>query len=51
MNKRALILKVIAKLRSELAVYFRAAQNSRVEATDEWTTGQTCGLAGFDVGE
>ena len=35
MNKRALIQKIIAKLTSELAVYFRAAQNSRAEATHE----------------
>jgi transcription elongation GreA/GreB family factor len=35
MNKRALIQKIVAKLTSELAVYFRAAQNSRAEATHE----------------
>jgi transcription elongation GreA/GreB family factor len=35
MNKRALIQKVIAKLNEELAVYFRAAQASRTEATHE----------------
>ena len=35
MNKRALIRKIVAKLTSELAVYFRAAQNSRAEATHE----------------
>jgi transcription elongation GreA/GreB family factor len=35
MNKRALIQKVIAKLNVELAVYFRAAQASRTEATHE----------------
>jgi len=35
MNKRALIEKIIAKLTSELAVYFRAAQASRAEATHE----------------
>ena len=35
MNKRALIQKIVEKLRSELGVYFRAAQNSRAEATHE----------------
>ena len=35
MNKRALIQKIITKLTDELAVYFRAAQNSRAEATHE----------------
>jgi len=35
MNKRALIQKVVAKLTSELSVYFRAAMNSRAEATHE----------------
>lgn len=35
MDKRALIQKIIAKLLSELEVYFRAAQASRAEATDE----------------
>jgi transcription elongation GreA/GreB family factor len=35
MNKRALIQKIIAKLNEELAVYFRAAQASRAEATHE----------------
>jgi len=35
MNKRALIQKIVAKLTSELEVYFRAAQNSRAEATHE----------------
>lgn len=35
MNKRALIQKIVAKLNSELAVYFRAAMNSRAEATHE----------------
>ena len=35
MNKRALIQKIVAKLTSELGVYFRAAQNSRAEATHE----------------
>jgi transcription elongation GreA/GreB family factor len=35
MNKRALIEKIVAKLASELEVYFRAAQNSRAEATHE----------------
>ena len=35
MNKRALIRKIVAKLTNELAVSFRAAQNSRAEATHE----------------
>lgn len=35
MNKRALIQKIIKQLTSELEVYFRAAQNSRAEATHE----------------
>ena len=35
MNKRALIKKITAKLAEELAVYFRAAQFSRAEATHE----------------
>jgi len=35
MNKRALIQKIVAELTSELGVYFRAAQNSRAEATHE----------------
>ena len=35
MNKRALIKKIIARLTDELAVYFRAAQFSRAEATHE----------------
>jgi transcription elongation GreA/GreB family factor len=35
MNKRTLIQKIIAKLTSELEVYFRAAQASRAEATHE----------------
>ncbi len=35
MNKRALIGKIVARLTDELAVYFRAAQNSRAEATHE----------------
>lgn len=35
MNKNAVIAKIIAKLTSELEVYFRAAQNSRAEATHE----------------
>ncbi|MDD5139858.1 MAG: GreA/GreB family elongation factor [Verrucomicrobiales bacterium] len=35
MNKRALIKKITAKLTSELAIYFRAAQFSRAEATHE----------------
>lgn len=35
MNKRSLIQKIITKLNEELAVYFRAAQASRAEATHE----------------
>ena len=35
MNKRALINKIVAKLTSELEVYFRAAQSSRAEASHE----------------
>jgi transcription elongation GreA/GreB family factor len=35
MNKRAVIQKIVAKLTSELGVYFRAAMNSRAEATHE----------------
>lgn len=35
MSKRALIQKIIAQLTSELGIYFRAAQNSRAEATHE----------------
>lgn len=35
MNKRALIQKIVARLTSELEVYFRAAQASRAEATHE----------------
>lgn len=35
MNKRALIGKIVGRLTDELAVYFRAAQNSRAEATHE----------------
>ena len=35
MNKRAVVKKIIAKLASELEVYFRAAQASRAEATHE----------------
>jgi transcription elongation GreA/GreB family factor len=35
MNKRALIKKIVARLTSELEVYFRAAQASRAEATHE----------------
>jgi transcription elongation GreA/GreB family factor len=35
MNKRALIKKIIARLTDELAVYFRAANASRAEATHE----------------
>jgi len=35
MNKRALIRKIVARLTDELAVYFRAAQASRAEATHE----------------
>jgi len=33
MNKRALIQKIVAKLTCELGIYFRAAMNSRAEAT------------------
>jgi len=35
MNKRALIQKIVTQLTRELSVYFRAAQNSRAEATHE----------------
>ena len=35
MNKRAVLQKIIGKLTEELGVYFRAAQNSRAEATHE----------------
>jgi len=35
MNKRALIRKIVARLTDELAVYFRAANASRAEATHE----------------
>jgi transcription elongation GreA/GreB family factor len=35
MNKRAIIRKITEKLLGELAVYFRAAQFSRAEATHE----------------
>ena len=35
MNKRALIRNIVAKLTAELGIYFRAAQNSRAEATHE----------------
>jgi len=35
MNKHALIKKIIARLTDELAVYFRAANASRAEATHE----------------
>lgn len=35
MSKRALIQKIIAQLTGELGIYFRAAQNSRAEATHE----------------
>jgi transcription elongation GreA/GreB family factor len=35
MNKRELIRKIVGQLTAELGVYFRAAQNSRAEATDE----------------
>jgi transcription elongation GreA/GreB family factor len=35
MNKRTLIQKIVAKLTEELGVYFRAAMNSRAEATHE----------------
>ena len=35
MNKRALIKKIIGRLTDELEVYFRAARDSRAEATHE----------------
>jgi transcription elongation GreA/GreB family factor len=35
MNKRVLIQKIVAQLTAELGVYFRAAMNSRAEATHE----------------
>ena len=35
MNKQLLVKKIIAKLGEELGIYFRAAQNSRAEATHE----------------
>lgn len=35
MNKRIILKKIIAKLTSELEVYFRAAQYARAEATHE----------------
>ncbi len=35
MNKRAVLKKIIAKLTSELEVYFRAAEYARAEATHE----------------
>jgi transcription elongation GreA/GreB family factor len=35
MNKRAIIRKIVARLREELQVYFRAAHASRTEATHE----------------
>ena len=35
MNKRALIRKIIARLTDELAIYCRAANASRAEATHE----------------
>ena len=35
MNKRALIKDIVAKLTSELELYFRAAQSSRAEASHE----------------
>ena len=35
MNKRAIIKKIIVRLKEELQVYFRAAQFSRAEATHE----------------
>lgn len=35
MNKRVLIQKIVAQLTKELGVYFRAAMNSRAEATHE----------------
>lgn len=34
-NKRALVKKIIARLTDELAIYYRAAQFSRTEATHE----------------
>jgi len=35
MNKRAVIKKIVARLTSDLEVYFRAAQSSRAEASHE----------------
>jgi transcription elongation GreA/GreB family factor len=35
MNKKTLVKKIITKLGEELGIYFRAAQNSRAEATHE----------------
>lgn len=35
MNKRALIKKIVSRLREELEIYFRAARASRTEATHE----------------
>lgn len=35
MNKRAILKKIIARLTSELEVYFRAAEYARAEATHE----------------
>lgn len=35
MNKRAILKKIVAKLTSELEVYFRAAEYARAEATHE----------------
>ena len=35
MNKRALIKKIVSRLKEELEIYFRAAQASRTEATHE----------------
>jgi transcription elongation GreA/GreB family factor len=35
MNKRAVLKKIVAKLTSELEVYFRAAEYARAEATHE----------------
>lgn len=35
MNKKVLLQKIVAKLTEELGVYFRAAMNSRAEATHE----------------
>ena len=35
MNKHTIIQKIVAKLTNELSLYFRAAQNSRAEATHE----------------